>query len=135
VRPLDGNDKVLIENFTDEENAYYILHEVRDEGGQLRLLRTIWFNRIDLQLARQMILDPSGNILTDARYSQWKSWDNVAFPKHVEINRPRDEYAVVIDMVKLDINTSLADDKFVLEQPPGSTLQTIGPPPAGGRLP
>jgi hypothetical protein len=145
VRPVDPNDRVLLENFTDEDNAFYILHQVRDNGGgQLRLLRTIWFNRIDLQMARQLIFDEAGNILTDARYSQWKAYDNVPFPKHIEINRPRDEYAVVIDIVKLDINNGVSDDKFVLEQPPGSTLQILGQPPApakpkteppsGGRL-
>ena len=51
-----------------------------------------------------MIFDDNGNILTDARYSDWKAYDNVPFPKHIEINRPRDEYAVVIDIVKMDIN-------------------------------
>jgi len=131
VRPVDANDKLLLENFTDEDNAYYILHEVRENsGGQLRLLRTIWFNRLDLQMARQLIFDEAGNILTDARYSQWKAYDNVPFPKHIEINRPRDEYAVVIDILKLDINNGVSDDKFVLEQPPGSTLQILGQPAA-----
>jgi hypothetical protein len=47
----------------------------------------------------------------------------VAFPKHIEINRPRDEYAVVIDIVKMDINKGVSDDKFVLDQPEGTTLQ------------
>ena len=85
---------------------------------------------LDLLLARQLIFDEGGNILTDARYSQWKAYDNVPFPKHVEINRPRDEYAVVIDIVKMDINNGVSDDKFVLDQPPGTTLQIIGQPPA-----
>ena len=99
-------------------------------GGQLQLVRTIWFNRLNLQMARQLIFDPDGNILTDARYSQWQAWDNVAFPKHIEINRPREEYGVVIDIVKMDINKGVTDDKFVLDQPEGTTLQTVGQPPA-----
>ncbi len=132
VRPIDlDTSKVLMENFTDEDNAFYILHEVHETaGGQLQLVRTIWFSRLNLQLARQMIFDAEGNILTDARYSQWKPWDNVPFPKHIEINRPHDEYAVVIDIVKMDINKGVTDDKFVLDQPEGSTLQTVGQPPA-----
>ena len=77
-------------------------------------------------MARQLIFDEDGNILTDARYSQWKTYDNVPFPKHIEINRPRDEYAVVIDIVKMDINKGVSDDKFVLEQPEGTTLQILG---------
>jgi outer membrane lipoprotein-sorting protein len=145
VRPIDtAKDKLLMENFTDEDNAFYILHVVDQNGnGQLQLDRTIWFNRIDLKLSRQLIFDTAGNILTDARYSDWKSWDNVPFPKHIEINRPRDEYAVVIDIVKMDINKGLGAEKFVLEQPEGTTTQTVGqgphspttppPPPAKGR--
>jgi hypothetical protein len=53
----------------------------------------------------------------------------VPFPKHIEINRPRDEYAVVIDIVKMDINKNVTQDKFVLEQPEGTTLQVVGQPP------
>jgi len=130
VRPVDlATERVVFENFTDEDGAYYILHLIREEHGALRLDRTIWFNRVNMEIARQMIFDPAGNILTDARYSVWKIFDHVAFPKHVEINRPQDEYGVVIDIVKMDINKGVTDDKFVLEQPPGSTLRVIGQPP------
>jgi len=129
VRPVDSGDKLLLENFTDEENAYYILQLVRENGGELQLTRTIWFNRIDLLLARELVFDATGNILTDARYSQWKSYDNVSFPKHVEINRPFDEYGVVMDVVKMDINKGVSDDKFVLDQPEGAKLQVLGQSP------
>jgi len=133
VRPINlETDRVLLENFTDEENAFYILHDIRiNAGGQLQLLRTVWFDRLTLQIARQMIFDDQGNILTDARYTQWKAWDNVPFPKHIEINRPHDEYAVVIDMVKLDINKGVPDEQFVLDRPDGTVLQVVGTPPEG----
>jgi outer membrane lipoprotein-sorting protein len=132
VRPVDLNTtKVLMENFTDEDNAFYIIHEVRsNSNGNLQLSRTIWFDRTNLLLARQLIFDNDGNILTDARYSSWNRYDNVPFPKHIEINRPRDEYAVVIDLVKMDINKGVPDDQFVLERPQGTTLQVVGPPPS-----
>ncbi|HEY1338441.1 MAG TPA: hypothetical protein VGF59_13080 [Bryobacteraceae bacterium] len=132
VRPVDDGEKVLMENYTDEENAFYILHIIHEAGpGDLQLERTVWFSRIDLQISRQLIFDAAGNILTDARFTQWHAYDNVAFPKHVEINRPRDEYAVVIDVVKMDINKGVTDDKFVLDQPPGTTLKMIGSPAKG----
>jgi outer membrane lipoprotein-sorting protein len=132
VRPVDADrDKLLLENFTDEDNAFYVLHVVRvNGGGELQLARTIWFNRYNLTLSRQLIFDPAGNILTDARYTDWHRYDNVAFPKHIEIDRPRDEYAVVIDIVKMDINNGVSDDKFVLDQPEGTTLQVVGQAPA-----
>ena len=131
VQPIQSGEKVVLENFTDEDNAFYILHVVREvDARQLELTRSIWFSRVDLSLARQIILDPMGNILTDARYSEWRMYDNVPFPKHIEINRPRDEYAVVLDVVKMDINKGVTDDKFVLNQPEGATVQVIGQPPA-----
>jgi len=137
VRPLDPvGAKLLLENFTDEDNAFYIIHEIRESAdGQLHLLRTVWFNRVDLHLARQLIFDSDGNILSDARYSQWKAYDNVPFPKHIEINWPREESAAVIDIVKMDINKGVTDDKFVLEQPQGTSLQILGQPapPKGNR--
>jgi outer membrane lipoprotein-sorting protein len=132
VRPIDLKaDKIILENFTDEDNAFYILHVVREAAnGDLKLNRTIWFGRTDLLLARQIIFDANGNILTDARYSQWHHYDNVPFPKHIEINRPTDEYAVVLDITKMDVNHGVHDDQFVLDQPEGSKLEVVGQPPA-----
>jgi hypothetical protein len=132
VRPIDPQtDKVMMLNFTDEDNAYYIIHEVRQlADGRLQPRRTIWFSRLDLRMARQMIFDENGDPLTDARYSLWHPYDNVPFPKHIEINRPRDEYAMVLDIVKMDINKGIQDDQFVLDQPEGTTLRAIGQPAA-----
>jgi outer membrane lipoprotein-sorting protein len=124
-------EKVLLENYTDEDNAFYVIHVIHENGnGQLVLSRTIWFGRENLLLARQLIFDADGNILTDARYSDWKAFDNVPFPKHIEINRPRDEYAVVLDIVKMDINKGVTQDKFALEQPEGTDLQVVGQEPS-----
>jgi len=136
VRPPVDGEQAVLENLTDEDQASYILHFVEPgPGGQLLLSRSIWFERIHLTLARQLAYDPAGNILTDARYSEWQSWDGVPFPRHVEINRPRDEYAIVITIVKMDINKGVSEDKFVLAQPPGSTLQVLGEKPAAAPPP
>jgi hypothetical protein len=137
VRPVDPNtEKVMLMNLTDEDNAFYIIPVVHENGnGQLQLTRSIWFNRYNLSIARQFIFDEVGNILTDARYTEWQAYDNVPFPKHIEINRPKDEYAVVITVVKMDINKGVSQDKFALAQPEGSTLQVVGKPPAGAPAP
>jgi hypothetical protein len=66
----------------------------------------------------------------------------VPFPKTIDIDRPQDEYAVVLTVVKMEINRGVSDDKFVLEQPEGTQLQVLGqpaptppapPPPAKGK--
>lgn len=131
VQPIDPNkEKILLENFTDEENAFYILQVIEmSVNGQPRLERQVWFDRLKLQMARQIIFDAAGDILTDARYSNWQSYDNVPFPKVIEINRPKDEYGVVITVVKMDINKQLTDDKFKLERPEGTELQIVGSKP------
>ena len=131
VRPIDlASEQILIENFTDEDNALYKLSVIAPKPGATPVLELeLWFDRLKLELVRQLILDASGDILTDARYSDWKYYDNVFFPKHIEIERPKDEYGVVITLVKVEINKPVTDDKFQLEQPEGTQLQIVGAEP------
>jgi len=128
VSPNDpAHDETTLENLTDEDNAVYILSvNSHDAAGQLVLRRQLWFDRLKLHLIRQLIFDLSGDILTDARYSDWQQYDNVAFPKEIDIERPKDEYGVVITTVTMEMNKPLSDDKFQLEQPEGSQLQVLG---------
>ena len=59
VRPVDlKTEKVLLMNLTDEDNAFYIIPVVHENGGgQLQLSRSIWFNRYNLSIARQFIFE------------------------------------------------------------------------------
>ena len=141
VAPMQPDEKTELVNLTDEDNAVYILHCVRVQpDGQIVPTRSVWFSRINLHIARQLVFDPAGNILTDARYSDWQNYDGLPFPKTIDITRPQDEYAVVLTVVKMEINRGVADDKFVLEQPEGTQLQVLGqpaptPPPAPPPVP
>ncbi len=131
VQPMQPDEKADFENFTDEDNAVYILHFMHIlPDGEIIPTRSIWFNRLDLRLARQLVFDSAGNILTDARYSDWQTYSGVPFPKQIDIARPQDEYAVVMTVVKMEINRGVSDDKFVLEQPEGTQLQVLGQKPA-----
>jgi hypothetical protein len=60
--------------------------------------------------------------VTDVHYHDYKDFGGTTFPNTVEIERPRENYDIVLNMVKLDINKKLTDDQFVLEQPPGADL-------------
>ena len=143
IQPVSSEiEKTVLENFTDEENAAYIIEILHtDETGELWLQRQIWFERLALHVARQIIFDHNGDILTDARYGDWQVYDGVAFPKRIDINRPRDEYGVVMTVVRMDINKPLTDDKFKLERPEGTELQVLGeksaaePAPAAPKQP
>jgi outer membrane lipoprotein-sorting protein len=132
VQPVLKGESAFLENITDEESAVYVLHIVsRKNDGEIVPERSIYFHRIGLTLDRQIIFDENGNILTDARYRQWEPFDGISFPKQIEINRPRDEYGVVLNVVKLEINKPLTDSQFALEQPEGSVLQVLGKKPSG----
>ena len=127
IQPPGPQESAVLEDLTDEDNAVYILHVLYNgSDGQQHLARNIWFSRLTLHMVRQIIFDPKGEILTDARYSDWKNYDGVLFPRVIDINRPQDEYGVVITVVKADINQTLARDKFVLEQPEGTVLRVLG---------
>jgi len=130
VRPIDpAREQTIFENFTDEDNATYILSVITQNAVGPILERQLWFERLHLQLVRQLIFDANGDILTDARYSDWQYYDHVPFPKQIEIERPKDEYGVVMTIVNMDINKPLTDDKFQLDQPEGTQRQLIGGEP------
>jgi len=132
VQPIQDPTQTTFSDFTDEENAFYVLDEVENGPAGLIKTREIWISRLDLTVARQLLYDDAGNIVSDARYSDWHYFDSAPFPKHVEINRPQDEYGVVLDVKKMDINKGIPNERFVLNQPAGYTLKVIGPPPEPG---
>jgi outer membrane lipoprotein-sorting protein len=131
VKPIGPDESAILENITDEDTATYVVHVVRrTPAGELVPARSIHFDRLALSLERQILFDERGDILTDARYREWQPYDGTPFPKQIEINRPRDEYGMVLTIVKLDINKKLPDQQFVLDQPEGSVLQVVGEKPA-----
>jgi hypothetical protein len=130
IRPLDPErETATLLDFTDEDHSFYfLLFQRNDEQGNIVPLRSIWFDRVNLQIARQVVYLPDANLLSDTRYSNWTDFAGVSFPKTIDINRPTDGYGVVLDVVKMEMNVSLTDQQFALQQPPGSKLQLIGSP-------
>lgn len=125
--PDPSRDLSLLVDATDEERAAYVLHVIaKSPAGEYMIVREVTFDRTTLLVASQKEYDSEGTILSDTRYADWKTSDRVTFPRSIKINRPKDGYGVDVTVLKLDINTTLENDKFVLEQPPGSQLQIIG---------
>lgn len=116
-------------DFVDEDNALYIQFFIRKApNGDPVPVRGVWFDRIDLNIVRQTVYDESGALISDTRYSKWQQYNGVTFPAHIDINRPKDQYGVALDVIVMQMNVNLTDDKFVLNQPEGSQLQLIGAP-------
>ncbi len=110
------------------EQPNYSLLVIRKGPQGAYLSRKIEFSRIDLLPYRQRIYDQQGNVATDARYQDYKDWAGNKFPATIGIERPRENYFLTLNMVKLEINKTLTDDQFVLEQPSGADVVHIGQP-------
>lgn len=117
------------------QQADYIIDVIRTGNGDSWLSRKIVFSRVDLLPHRQLIYNEAGDIVTDASYSNYKDYNAVLFPSVIEILRPQEEYDITLHMVKVEINLTLDNAKFVLEKPAGAQeihLDQQPPTPGGG---
>jgi len=156
IRPQDIYEALLIRHVDPEheiavlENGFEILHDakgfrvlqadyelvvIRNGEQGWKLSRKIVFSRTDLQPHRQYIYDEQGNLITDARYANYKDYDGVSFPSRIEIYRPQEEYDIKLNMLKLEINKPLRDDQFALEQPPGAEVVHLDKPQSSAAAP
>jgi len=101
------------------EQPTYVIDVIRGQGAESWLSRKIVFNRGSLLPDRQLIYDQSGQLVTDASYTDYRDYDAVLFPSKIEIKRPEEEYDITLHVVKLDLNKPLGENTFVLEQPQG----------------
>src|SRR5258706_1082379 len=110
-----------------EQGAYHLDIVRKGERGWF-LSRKIIFSRTDLLPHRQLVYDDFGNLATDARYEKYQDYDGIQFPSQIEIRRPREEYDIVLHMVKLQLNAILTDEQFALAQPAGAQIKQLGEP-------
>src|SRR6266446_6378307 len=132
-------ESVTMREFNDENARYYILTVLRG-GYQVEVLREIWFDRSDLQVARMLTFGPKGLLLSDVRLADWQPSDSAAgqaapaassngtasFPLAIRIERPHDDYKLDLQVTKVRMNEEIPADRFKLEQPPGSELAPVG---------
>jgi hypothetical protein len=132
-------ESVTMREFNDENARYYILTVLRG-GYQVEVLREIWFDRSDLQVARLLNFGPKGVLLSDVRLADWQPPDNAAgqsataapsngtvtFPRMIQIERPHDDYKLDLQATKVIVNEEIPPERFKLEQPEGAELVHVG---------
>jgi hypothetical protein len=99
------------------EQPDYEINVIRRADPGWFLSRKLIFSRTDLLPHRQLIYDEEGNLVTDARYEEFKNYDGVDFPSQIEILRPREEYSIFLKVLRLQLNGNLTPDQFSLKQP------------------
>lgn len=151
IRPQNIYEALLIRHIAPApaeiavlENGYETLHDgkghrilqedyeltvIKQQGENNYILsRKIIIGRVDLKPHRQFIYTDDGKVATDARYADYKDFSGSSFPSRIEIYRPQEEYDITLNILKLDINTPLRDDQFVLEQPAGAQVVHLDRP-------
>jgi outer membrane lipoprotein-sorting protein len=118
----NGYETVLDKNKHRVDQPDYELAVIRQGPQGWYLSRRIEFSRTDLLPHRQRIYDLEGNVATEAQYQNYKDFSGTIFPSTIKIERPRENYDITLNMVKLEINRPLTDDQFVLDQPPGADV-------------
>jgi hypothetical protein len=128
-----------LREFNDETARYYVLTVLRG-GYQTEVLREIWFDRADLQVARLMTFGPKGLLLSDVHLSSWQPLEAAAgqsaaatpanralsFPRSIRIDRPHDDYRLDLQVTKITLNEEIPAERFKLEQPAGAELVQVG---------
>jgi outer membrane lipoprotein-sorting protein len=140
LRSIDPQNEIaVLENDTElvsdakshkVSRADYEVDVIRKGEHGWTLSRKIVFSRTDLLPHRQLLYDGEGNVTTNALYNNYKSDKGVDFPWQIEIARPQEEYDITLNIVKLDLNQPLPDDKFILEQPAGAEVVHLDKPEA-----
>jgi outer membrane lipoprotein-sorting protein len=140
LRSIDPQNEIaVLENDTElvsdakshkVSRADYEVDVIRKGEHGWTLSRKIVFSRTDLLPHRQLLYDGEGNVTTNALYNNYKNDKGVDFPWQIEIARPLEEYDITLNIVKLDLNQSLPDDKFILEQPAGAEVVHLDKPAA-----
>jgi outer membrane lipoprotein-sorting protein len=135
--PEIGQDEAVLDNGFETvldskkhrvEQPNYSLLVIRKGPLGWYLSRKIEFSRTDLLPYRQRIYDLQGNVATDAHYQDYKDYDGTQFPSTIGIERPRENYNITLNIVKLEINKPLTDEQFALEQPPGADVVNLDQP-------
>jgi hypothetical protein len=133
-------EEVLLEEFDTETGRYYVLTVLRG-GYRTEILRKIWFDRADLQVAQLENFGSKGALLANIHLSDWRAVDASVtaasgspatsnsisdFAHTIEIDRPHDDYRLDLLVSKITLNEPIPAARFQLEQPQGSELVQVG---------
>jgi hypothetical protein len=95
-------------------------------GNELRLVRSVYFDRYSLRIIEQRTFDSSGSLAGDTKYSSWKTYQGISYPSAIDIQRVQENYKVQLIVLSMKMNPpNVTADKFVLTQPPGATVRRL----------
>ncbi len=138
IRPIEQNGSMIYvqSQFFNEEadtrpqakkgarvmRSYYLLEEFSNAGGETKLLRRLWFDRVNaIRLARVQTYNDKAELITDVSYFNEQiigSDTTASLPSRIEMTRPQDQYKLSIsylDNSSVELNKDWPARAFVLE--------------------
>jgi hypothetical protein len=88
-------------------------------------LRVIRFGRVNLLPVELDIYNESGDLETQVTYGPYRDFGGFAFPSTIDINRPLDEFRVLLTIEKITVNQTLEDDQFQMKVPDGYQVEKL----------
>jgi len=112
---------MAMEEEQDLTTKYYILNLYRLKAEHiLSPLRKLWIDRAEMAVARQLIYNDKGNVVSNIFYSAFERVQNYYLPLRIKIDRPLDGYSLDLEFKGWQINSNLPGDAFILTAPPGA---------------
>ena len=124
--PLEDESVAFMRNVTYGAQAYHVVSLAKKD--EQALSREIWFDRLSLQIVRQTIYERNGEPVTDAWYQRWIETEPIPFPGLIRIDRPKDGYALRVEVLKSGVNQHVPAKAFILDPPEGVKVERIGAP-------
>ena len=122
IKPPRAGELAILEDDSDETKAIYKLIFVRPSGDDLRVVRTVYFDRYTLDVSRQRTFDETNHVESETKYSGWQTYGAVRFSTSIDMERPKDGYELVLDVTEFKLNPpDITAEKFVLN--PSRTLR------------
>jgi outer membrane lipoprotein-sorting protein len=136
-QPISKDAPVLFEEASQQTSHYYVLTIAQRRTGtdtensttaspDWEIARKIWFDRANMNVSEIQTYDPDGKINSDIHYSAWSTTDPVPYPRQISVHRLIEDYQLQIEITKVTMNEPVEASRFVLAQPPGSTLVRVG---------
>ncbi len=136
VRGLDTEDEFMVSSDTetvpDAANKHlynepeYTLSVMRRKSGQeIQPVRTVTFHRDDMLPYDQYVYDKDGALETQIAYSNYQTFSAGKYPSKVTIKRPQEGIQLVLSVVRVEENVTLADDQFQVKIPDDTKVRTL----------
>jgi outer membrane lipoprotein-sorting protein len=122
MTPLNGfvEKDILMETEMEARKSYYVLYIMRNsKDGACEFGRKIWIDRLDLNVVRQKIFGEGNELESDITYSDFMPIAGKPYPRSIAIQRPQDNFSLLIHVNEVEANAPLEDKLFQLTKPEG----------------